>query len=36
MPYANITLQLSKPASMHFEEQAIHGVVRHASFEGCP
>jgi hypothetical protein len=32
VPYANVTLQFGKPASMHFGSQAIHGVVRHASF----
>jgi len=36
VPYANVTLQFGKPASMHFGSQAIHGVVRHASFEGRP
>jgi hypothetical protein len=36
VPYANVTLQFGKPASMHFGSQAIHGVVRHASFEGHP
>jgi hypothetical protein len=33
VPYANITLQFGKPASMHFGSQAIHGVVRRASFD---
>jgi hypothetical protein len=33
VPYANVTLQFGKPASMHFGSQAIHGVVRHASFD---
>ncbi len=33
VPYANVTLQFGKPASMHFGAQAIHGVVRHASFD---
>jgi hypothetical protein len=36
VPYANVTLQFGKPASMHFGSQAIHSVVRHASFEGHP
>jgi hypothetical protein len=31
--YENVTLQFGKPASMHFGSQAIHGVVRHASFD---
>lgn len=34
VPYANVTLQFSKPASMHFGSQAIHGVVKHAGPEG--
>jgi hypothetical protein len=33
VPYANVTLQFGKPASTHFGSQAIHGVVRHASFD---
>jgi len=33
VPYANVTLQFGKPASMHFGSQAIHGVVGHASFD---
>ncbi len=28
VPYANVTLQFGKPASMHFGSQAIHGVIR--------
>jgi len=36
VPYANITLQFGMPASTHFGSQAIHGVVRHGSFEGRP
>lgn len=36
VPYANVTLQFSAPASNHFGLQAIHGVVRHASAEGRP
>jgi hypothetical protein len=36
VPYANVTLQLSMPASNHFGTQAIHGVVRRASFERHP
>jgi hypothetical protein len=36
VPYANVTLQFGTPASVHFGLQAIHGVVRHASFEGHP
>jgi|SRR5580658_4136501 hypothetical protein len=36
VPYANVTLQFGTPASMHFGSQAIHGVVRHASFEERP
>jgi hypothetical protein len=36
VPYANITLQFGLPASNHFGSQAIHGVVRRASFEGRP
>lgn len=31
--YANITLQFGLPASNHFGSQAIHGVVRHTSFD---
>jgi hypothetical protein len=33
VPYANVTLQFGTPASIHFGAQAIHGVVRHASFD---
>jgi hypothetical protein len=36
VPYANVTLQFGKPASMHFGSQAIHGVVRHARSEQRP
>ncbi|MGB7283577.1 MAG: hypothetical protein WBE13_15025 [Candidatus Acidiferrum sp.] len=32
VPFANVTLQFGTPASNHFGLQAIHGVVRHASF----
>jgi hypothetical protein len=33
VPYANVTLQFGMPASTHFGTQAIHGVVRRASFD---
>jgi hypothetical protein len=33
VPYANITLQFGLPASNHFGSQAIHGVVRRATFD---
>lgn len=36
VPNANVTLQFGLPASSHFGPQAIHGVVRHGSFEGRP
>jgi hypothetical protein len=36
VPYENVTLQFGKPAWMHFGSQAIHGVVKHASFEKRP
>jgi hypothetical protein len=36
VPYANVTLQFGTPASMRFGSQAIHSVVRDASFEGHP
>ena len=36
LPNADVTLQFGKPASTHFGLQAIHGVARHAGFEGRP
>jgi hypothetical protein len=33
VPYANVTLQFGKPASMHFGSQPIHGVVRRANLD---
>lgn len=34
--FSNVTLVFQKPAANHFGAQPIHGVVRHASFEGRP
>jgi hypothetical protein len=36
VPYSNVSLVFTGPATMHFGTQAIHGVVRNVTYEPIP